>query len=121
MEPFFSFWGIVIVALWSADEVSQKVNGWLLPLFVGVCIFILASFAVFRDTDRVSTTLQGLGFGAITAIGIFRLVILNFHSDADQLGGFFCGIMCFGLEWAMLTKMKNEMRQAARDKLFRSR
>ena len=121
MEPFFSFWGAVIIALWSAAEVSQAVNGWFLPLCVGLGIFGLVFIAVFRDIDRISTVLQGLGFGALAGIGLFRLVLLNTYSDADHLGGFICGLGCFGLEWVMLTKMKNEMRQKVRDDRFRSR
>ena len=121
MEPFFSFCGVVIIALWSADEVSQTAGGWFLPLLVGVGIFILVFVAVFRDIDRISTMLQGLGFGAVAGIGLFRLVLLNTYSDADHLGGFICGLGYFGLGWAMLTKMKNEMRQKARDDRFRPR
>jgi hypothetical protein len=121
MEPFFSFWGAVIIALWSADEVSQTVGGWFLPLCVGAGIFALVFIAIFRDIDRISTMLQGLGFGTVAGIGLFRLVVLNTSSDADHLGGFICGLGCFGLEWAMLTKMKNELGQKARDERFRSR
>jgi hypothetical protein len=121
MEPFFSLCGVVIIALWSADEVSQTVGGWVLPLLVGVGIFVLVSIAVFRDIDRISTILQGLGFGAIAGIALFRLVFLNTHTDADHLGGFIFGLGYFGLGWAMLTKMKNEIRQAACDERFRSR
>jgi hypothetical protein len=51
MQPFFSFWGAVIIALWSAVEVSQAVNGWFLPLCAGVGIFGLVLIAVFRDID----------------------------------------------------------------------
>ncbi len=121
MEPFFSFWGVVIIALWSAAEVSQTVSGWFLPLCVGVAIFVVVFIAVFRDIDRISTMLQGLCFGAVAGIGLFRLVVLNTYTDADHLGGFICGLGYFGLGWVMLTKMKNEMRQKARDDRFRSR
>lgn len=113
--------GVVIVALWSAAEVGQVVNGWFLPLCVGLGIFGLTSFLVFRNINQVSAVLQGLGCSALAGIGLFRLVLLNTNSDADHLGGFICGLGCFGLEWAMLTKMKNEMRQKARDDRFRSR
>lgn len=89
----------------SAAEVSQAVNGWFLTLCMGVGIFGLLLIAVFRDIDRISTVLQGLGFGALPGIGLFRLDLLNTYGDADHLGGFICGLGCFGLEWAML---KNE-------------
>ena len=116
----FLFLGVVIVALWSAAEVGQVVNGWFLPLCAGLGIFGVAFILVFRDINQVSTVLQRLGFGVLAGIGLFRLILLNTKSDADHLGGFICGLGCFGLEWAMLTKMKNVMRQKARDDRFRS-
>lgn len=114
MEPFFSFWGVVIVALWSANEASRMVDGYFLPVSVCVGIFALVFLAVFRRTGRTSTMLQGLAFGAISGLGLFRLVFLNTYSESDRLGAFICALGFFGLEWAMLTKMKNEMRHTAR-------
>ncbi len=114
MEPFFSFWGVVIIALWSADEVSQMADGYFLPVAVGVGIFLLVFVAVFRRVDEISTTLQGLVFGAVSGFGLFRLVFLNTYSESDHLGAFICGVGWFGLAWVMLTKLKNEMRHNAR-------
>jgi hypothetical protein len=121
MEEFFTLCGIVITAIWLAVEASQKVDGWLFPAFVGIVVFVLVSMSVFHNTERIPTGLQGLVFGLITGIGLFRIVVLNTTSDADHLGGFICGLGCFALEWMMLAKMKNNMQQDARDAIFRKR
>ena len=121
MEELFTLCGIVITAIWFAVEVSQKVDGWLLPALVGIAVFGLVLKAVFHNTERISTGLQELVFGVIAGIGLYRIIILNTTSDADHLGGFFCGLVCFGVEWIMLSKMKNHMQQEARDAIFRRR
>jgi hypothetical protein len=68
MEPFFAFWGVVVIALWSADEVGQAVDGYVLPIVVGLGVFVLVLLAAFRRVERISTVLQGLAFGAVCGL-----------------------------------------------------
>ena len=109
MEPFFAFCGVVVIALWSAAEVNCAVDGYVVPVLVGIAVFALAFLAAFRRLDRIARMLQGLAFGAVCGFALFRLVFLNTTSEADHLGAFICGLGLFGLEWAMLVRLKKQL------------
>ncbi len=108
-ELFFSFCGVVIVAIWMAAEAARKVNGWLIPFIVGIIAFILYFVVVFRPIDRVPAILQGLVLGAITGFGVYRLYVLTNQNGDSRVSAFAFGILAFLFELIWMTRLKSEI------------
>lgn len=93
---FFSVISLIIIFGWAWSEFFLlTANDWT-SLALGIAVAAAAYFAAFRKAP-LPVLFQALAFGLFAAVALFRLVTIHETSDADALGGVFCGFLIFFL------------------------
>lgn len=103
---FFSGIALLVIFGWAWSEFFLLLNDSWLSSSPGLLVAALAYFVAFRRWP-VPHLLQVLGFALLAAVATFRLITIHETSDADLLGGIFCGLMVF----AVVAMDQNQIKQ----------